>query len=301
MALLSIVATSAPWHTIQGLLVNLTWPFPKDNGKPDVTFPLSGMLLHIAMQNGLHIPMSSHEFSKIKVPAPSEADMIRRSELWAHCVIVYQRYVFGFPGLYHSTANKIGNRACAAKGQSARTLVNLEQDPGQSQVLLQKIAPSLVLKVKSQELIARCSAAVLENGVRNMTVEQERALDILLRAFESQMNDLEAQAVSGAFTILSVSNQAVKLTSVTRRRQTPRPALPTLHTSLPLLQEPDHDHNNKLSTPRPNNSVYISRFYQESYLQTRRTLRSANPGAFWAPSCVRDTPANSQMFCIPRP
>lgn len=91
LALLAIATTSAWWHTIRGLLINLTWPFPKENGKPDVTFPLCGMLLHIAMQNGLHIPMSSHEFSKVKVPAPSEADMIRRSELWAHCVIVYQR------------------------------------------------------------------------------------------------------------------------------------------------------------------------------------------------------------------
>lgn len=52
---------------------------------------MSGMLLHIAMQNGLHVPMSSHEFSRVKIPAPSEADLLRRSELWAHTVIVYQR------------------------------------------------------------------------------------------------------------------------------------------------------------------------------------------------------------------
>lgn len=98
-------------------------------------------------------------------------------------------------------------RACVTKGQSARTLVNLEQDPGQSQLLLQKIAPSLVLRVKSQELIARCSAAVLENGVRTMSSEQERALDILLRAFESQMGDLEAQAISG-WSPYSLANSA---------------------------------------------------------------------------------------------
>jgi hypothetical protein len=54
-------------------------------------FTLSGMMLHIAMQNGTHIPMSSHEFSRFKTSAPSEADMIRRSELWAHCVIAYQK------------------------------------------------------------------------------------------------------------------------------------------------------------------------------------------------------------------
>lgn len=94
MALLSAASTSAPWHTIQALFLVLTWPFPKDMTRPDLTFPMSGMLLHIAMQNGLHIPMSSHEFSRAKIPALSEVDMTRRSELWAHCVIVYQRYVF---------------------------------------------------------------------------------------------------------------------------------------------------------------------------------------------------------------
>lgn len=90
MAFLSAVSASPPWHTIQALLLLLTWPFPKGD-HPDVTFPMSGMLLHIAMQNGLHIPMSSHEFSRVKIPVPSEADLLRRSELWAHSVIVYQR------------------------------------------------------------------------------------------------------------------------------------------------------------------------------------------------------------------
>jgi hypothetical protein len=92
MAFMSVLSSCAHWYTIQGLLLLLTWPFPKEN-RPDVTFPLSGMLLHAAMQNGFHIPMSSHEFSRVNMPAPSELDMIRRSELWAHCVLVYQRSV----------------------------------------------------------------------------------------------------------------------------------------------------------------------------------------------------------------
>ncbi|EYE90290.1 Zn(II)2Cys6 transcription factor [Aspergillus ruber CBS 135680] len=177
MVLLSASSTSAPWHTIQALFLVLTWPFPKDMTRPDLTFPMSGMLLHIAMQNGLHIPMSSHEFSNVKIPALSEVDMTRRSELWAHCVIVYQR-------------------ACITKGQSPRTLVSFEQDPGQSQVFLQRIAPTLVLKVRCHEAVARCSAAVLENGVRNMSPDQERALDILIRNFEGQIYDLDTQASS---------------------------------------------------------------------------------------------------------
>ncbi|KAJ6159462.1 hypothetical protein N7497_003999 [Penicillium chrysogenum] len=140
MAFLSVLSTCAPWYTIQGLLLLLTWPFPKEN-RPDVTFPLSGMLLHVAMQNGFHIPMSSHEFSRVKIPASSDLDMVRRSELWAHCVLVYQR---------NSDAKRsLGNAA----------------------------------------------GEVLENGVRAMSLDQELALDILLRKYEGEVDDIALQAV----------------------------------------------------------------------------------------------------------
>ncbi|KAL4892508.1 hypothetical protein BDV59DRAFT_43000 [Aspergillus ambiguus] len=177
MACLSITSASAVWHIIQGLVLVLSWPFPKDTTRPELTFPLAGMLLHIAMQNGFHIPMSSHEFARKKIPMPSEADMIRRAELWAHCIIVYQR-------------------ACVMKGHPPRCLGELEHDLSQRQVLFQKISPQLALQIRCQELVARCSAAVLELGVRSMTLEQERSLDILLRAYESQVADLEAQITS---------------------------------------------------------------------------------------------------------
>lgn len=204
MGFLSALSTSPPWHTIQGLLLLLTWPFPKGE-HPDVTFPLSGMLLHISMQNGLHIPMSSHEFSRVKIPAPSEADLIRRSELWAHTVIVYQRYLT----LLKSHSNllcvpfsrwwvaNLQCRVCVTKGQLPRAQVSLSQDPSQRQTLFDTIAPWMVLKLRCQELIARCSEAVLENGVRSMSIDQERALDILLRTYEGQIDELELQAVTG--------------------------------------------------------------------------------------------------------
>ncbi|CAG7992110.1 unnamed protein product, partial [Penicillium nalgiovense] len=175
MAFLSVLSTCAPWYTIQGLLLLLTWPFPKEN-RPDVTFPLSGMLLHVAMQNGFHIPMSSHEFSRVKIPASSDLDMVRRSELWAHCVLVYQR-------------------SCVTKGQSPRNLVSLAQDTIQRQVLFDKIAPHLVQKLRCQEVVGKCSEEVLENGFRAMSLDQELALDILLRKYEGEVDDIALQAV----------------------------------------------------------------------------------------------------------
>ncbi|PYH93964.1 C6 zinc finger domain protein [Aspergillus ellipticus CBS 707.79] len=178
MAFLSVGSGNSAWHNIQGMLLVLTWPFPKDVNVTDVMFPLSGMLLHIAMQNGLHIPMSSNEFVKRKrLPAPSEAEMIRRSELWAHCVIVYQR-------------------ACVTKGQPPRSLIDLEPDGNLKHMLFERVSPSLALELKCEDLITRCSVAVLEFGVRTLSIDQEKSFDILLRAFDAQAVDLEAQALS---------------------------------------------------------------------------------------------------------
>ncbi|KAJ5153623.1 uncharacterized protein N7500_009062 [Penicillium coprophilum] len=175
MAFLSVLSTCAPCYTIQGLLLLLTWPFPKEN-RPDVTFPLSGMLLHVAMQNGFHIPMSSHEFSRVKIPESSDSDMVRRSELWAHCVLVYER-------------------SCIFKGQSPRNLVSLAQDTIQRQVIFDKIAPHLVQKLRCQEVVGKCSEAVLKNGVRAMSLDQELGLDILLRKYEAVVDDIALQEV----------------------------------------------------------------------------------------------------------
>ncbi|KAJ5310912.1 citrate synthase [Penicillium atrosanguineum] len=176
MALLSTLSVSPPSNTIQGILLLLTWPFPKGD-HPDVTFPMGGILLHIAMQNGLHIPMSSHEFSRVKMAAPSDLDLLRRSELWAHSIIVYQR-------------------VCVTKGQLPRALGNLGQDPAQHQGLFENIAPWIALKLRCQELIAKCSEATTENGLRTMSLDQERALDLILRTYEGQVDDLELQAVT---------------------------------------------------------------------------------------------------------
>lgn len=89
---------------------------------------------------------------------------------------------------------------CVLKGQLPRSLGNHTQDPAQRQVLFDTIAPWMALKLRYQELIARCSEAVMENGMRSMSIDQERALDILLRTYEGQVDDFELQAVTGMST-----------------------------------------------------------------------------------------------------
>jgi hypothetical protein len=66
-------------------------------------------------------------------------------------------------------------------------------------MLFDMIAPELAQKLRCQELVGKCSEAVLENGVRSMSQDQEVALDKLLRAYEDQLNGIELQAVAGMF------------------------------------------------------------------------------------------------------
>jgi len=91
------------------------------------------------------------------------------------------------------------SRSCVIKGQSPRNLVSLAQDPTQRQMLFDMIAPDLAQKLRCQELVGKCSEAVLENGVRSMSHNQELALDKLLRAYEDQVDGIELQAVAGMF------------------------------------------------------------------------------------------------------
>lgn len=95
---------------------------------------------------------------------------------------------------YQPSTLTLESRVCVIKGQLPRALGNLRQD---RQVLFDKIAPWMVLKLRCQELIARCSEAAMENGMRTMSLDQERALDIILRSYEGQVDDLELQAVTG--------------------------------------------------------------------------------------------------------
>lgn len=88
LALLSLRYPSVA--TIKGLLLVMTWPLPRAAGTTDVTYAISGSLLHMAIQIGLHIPTSSQDFSRVRVNL-TDHQIARRAELWGVCVLTYQR------------------------------------------------------------------------------------------------------------------------------------------------------------------------------------------------------------------
>ncbi|KAF2423645.1 hypothetical protein EJ08DRAFT_441801 [Tothia fuscella] len=162
--------------TIKGLLLVMTWPLPRAIGTTDVTYAISGSLLHIAIQIGLHIPTSSQDFSRVKINL-SDSEIAKRAELWGYCVLTYQR-------------------SCSFKGHSPIALIETYQDAEQRHTLFGRITPALRFQLKLNSLVTRCCSALLQNGLRVMSMDQEHSLDVIIRVFEASIKDIEPETTS---------------------------------------------------------------------------------------------------------
>lgn len=61
----------------------------------------------------------------------------------------------------------------------------------------QTLPAALKLRLRWQNLCVSCGAAVSENGMRHLTEDQDRALSIIVRTYETQIKDLESTVLDG--------------------------------------------------------------------------------------------------------
>ncbi|THZ87905.1 hypothetical protein D6C84_01332 [Aureobasidium pullulans] len=178
-ALLSVTVTGSPLHRVQSFLLLVTWPLPDavETNQQETNYVLAGLLLHLAQRSGLHVPAGSDEFFRAKAPNLPDIGIVGRSELWTQIVLTYQR-------------------TCLCKGFFACTSAEFSPEMDQFQARQQTLPAGLILRLKWQDLCIRCGAAISENGTRNMTQDQDRALSIIIRTFEAQIKDLEKTAVN---------------------------------------------------------------------------------------------------------
>lgn len=94
-ALLAVTASKSPLQRIQAFLLLVTWPLPDavESDQQETTYVMAGLLLHLAQRSGLHVPSGSDEFFRAKTQNLPDIGVVRRSELWAQCVLAYQRLV----------------------------------------------------------------------------------------------------------------------------------------------------------------------------------------------------------------
>jgi len=79
-------------YVIQGLLILTSWPPPVSSLSSDITFTLSGLIVHYALQIGLHYPTLSQDSTRMKLNL-DDKEIQQRTHLWTYCVIVCLAYV----------------------------------------------------------------------------------------------------------------------------------------------------------------------------------------------------------------
>ncbi|KAF2465354.1 uncharacterized protein BDR25DRAFT_396328 [Lindgomyces ingoldianus] len=89
------IRTQPNHHVVKALCLLCTWPLPARTTVTDPTFTLSGVMMQIAMQIGLHRPTHPQDFSRTKVRVRPE-DINDRLRTWAVCNIVAQTVSTGY-------------------------------------------------------------------------------------------------------------------------------------------------------------------------------------------------------------
>lgn len=77
------------------------------------------------------------------------------------------------------------------KGNSSVILHDVCQDPAQRRMLFQRLSPATTFNLQLQDIVARLSKALSENGLQEMSDEQEHTLIILIKAFQINVDDLQ--------------------------------------------------------------------------------------------------------------
>jgi len=95
----TIFANPQNYHVVKALSIICTWPLPKKKTSDDPTYLLSGLMMEIALQTGLHRPTQTQDFYTRQRIELRDDDIRDRLQTWICCNIVAQEIstAFGQP------------------------------------------------------------------------------------------------------------------------------------------------------------------------------------------------------------
>ena len=88
MALQALESRVSPIQTIQGILLLCLWPVPVNTRFRDFSHVLSGAVIHLATQIGVHVMGNGQDFSRYKLAPEARNLSVFRAQLWKYCLIV---------------------------------------------------------------------------------------------------------------------------------------------------------------------------------------------------------------------
>ncbi|THC98040.1 hypothetical protein EYZ11_002466 [Aspergillus tanneri] len=91
----TITGVPQDYRIVKALCLVCTWPLPTTSQRTDATFMLSGLMMQIAMQLGLHRPVQAEEFTTFRMEVQGEAKK-DRLQTWVLCNVVAQNVATGY-------------------------------------------------------------------------------------------------------------------------------------------------------------------------------------------------------------
>ncbi|KAI9036225.1 transcription factor domain-containing protein [Aspergillus affinis] len=185
----TITGVPQDYRIVKALCLLCTWPLPTTSQRTDATFMLSGLMMQISMQLGLHRPVQAEEFTTFRMEIQGEA-VKDRLQTWVICNIVAQNVATGYgqpPGTIYDWALEPPSLRDAdyQLPDDLRIRLRIEKFCDRVTKSLYSSKPEPAEFISSEKLLI---VQLLENELRDMEVEFNRDISninmIHLRAAE---------------------------------------------------------------------------------------------------------------------
>ncbi|EHA20046.1 hypothetical protein ASPNIDRAFT_48140 [Aspergillus niger ATCC 1015] len=168
----TITGVPQDYRVVKALCLLCTWPLPTTSQRTDATFMLSGLMMQISMQLGLHRPVQAEEFTTFRMEVQGEA-VKDRLQTWVICNIVAQNVATGYgqpPSTIYDWALEPASLRDADyhPSEDLKTRLRIEKFCDRVTKALYSSKPDPVEFISSEKLLI---VQLLENELRDMEVE----------------------------------------------------------------------------------------------------------------------------------
>ncbi|KAJ5357924.1 transcriptional regulator family: Fungal Specific TF [Penicillium brevicompactum] len=184
--------TSVPqdYRVVKALCVLCTWPLPTTSQRTDATFMLSGLMMQIAMQLGLHRPVQAEEFTTFRMEVQGEA-LKDRLHTWVICNVVAQNVATGY-------------------GQPPSTIYDWALEPASLRDADYRLPDELAMRLRIEKFCDRVTKALYSSKPEPAEIINADKL-VIVHILESELQDMEADFGSGISAINLIHLRAAEL------------------------------------------------------------------------------------------
>ncbi|CAG7925237.1 unnamed protein product, partial [Penicillium olsonii] len=185
--------TSVPqdYRVVKALCVLCTWPLPTTSQRTDATFMLSGLMMQIAMQLGLHRPVQAEEFTTFRMEVQGEA-LKDRLHTWVICNVVAQNVATGY-------------------GQPPSTMYDWALEPASLRDADYRLPDDLAIRLRIEKFCDRVTKALYSSKPEPAELFSADKL-VVVQILELELQEMEADVGSGISGQLLESPPAFHLT-----------------------------------------------------------------------------------------